>query len=86
MISGEPNGEGRIVGRETQKFACQGSVTCGFIYDPERGDKKGKIPPGVSFKELPLEWRCPCCGARREKFRPLDESKADPLPFEIDSP
>jgi rubredoxin len=43
------------------KFQCQGAATCGYIYDPDRGDKKGKIPKGVAFGNLPVDWKCPGC-------------------------
>jgi rubredoxin len=44
---------------------------CGYIYNPEKGDKKGKIPPGVPFEELPEEWACPLCGAKKSRFSPM---------------
>lgn len=51
-------------------WQCQ-TVNCGFIYDPEKGDRKGKIPKGVKFQDLPEEWRCPICGGTKKCFRPL---------------
>jgi rubredoxin len=32
-------------------WQCQTS-NCGYLYDPERGDRKGKIPRGVRFEDL----------------------------------
>jgi rubredoxin len=49
---------------------CQ-TANCGYIYDSERGDKKGKIPPGTRLDDLPDNWCCPCCGASKKMFRPL---------------
>ncbi len=46
---------------------------CGYIYDPVKGDKKGKIPPQVAFDELPEDWRCPLCGAPKSRFSPMLE-------------
>ncbi|MFP3867179.1 MAG: rubredoxin [Desulfobacteraceae bacterium] len=51
---------------------CQTS-NCGYIYDPDRGDKKGKIPKGTRFEDLPEDWQCPCCGVSKKMFRPLAE-------------
>jgi len=51
-------------------YQCQ-TVNCGFIYDPDRGDKRRKIPPGIRFEDLPKDWTCPVCGASRNCFRPL---------------
>jgi rubredoxin len=51
-------------------YQCQ-TATCGYIYDPDRGDRKGKIPKGVQFKDLPDNWVCPVCGAGKKMFKPL---------------
>ena len=53
-----------------EMYQCQ-TVNCGYTYDPDRGDRKGKIAKGVQFKDLPDEWRCPVCGATKKAFRPL---------------
>ena len=41
---------------------------CGYIYDPEIGDSKSKIQPETKFEDLPEEWTCPLCKAKKEKF------------------
>ena len=46
-------------------WRCQ-MVNCGYVYDPDRGDKRHKIPAGTKFEDLPDDWRCPVCGARAE--------------------
>ena len=53
-----------------EMYQCQ-SVNCGYIFDPDKGDRKGKIPKGIRFTELPDDWRCPICGASKNNFRPL---------------
>jgi rubredoxin len=58
------------VNTELHEFVCE---QCGYIYNPQKGDRKGKIPPGVAFEDLPEEWVCPLCGARKTRFsRMLD--------------
>ena len=49
-------------------WQCQ-VANCGYIYNPDKGDRKGKIPAGVKFEDLPDEWRCPVCGATKKTFR-----------------
>lgn len=44
-------------------------ANCGYIYDPDRGDRKGKVPKGVKFEDLPEGWKCPVCGASPSKFQ-----------------
>ena len=51
-------------------YQCQVS-NCGYVYDPDRGDAKGKIPAGTAFKDLPDDWQCPHCGSSKKTFRPL---------------
>jgi len=50
---------------EMQKWKCK---ICGYIYDPEKGDPDGDIPPNTSFEKLPESWVCPACGAPKEMF------------------
>lgn len=51
-------------------WQCQ-TTNCGYIYDPDRGDRKGKIPKGTSFEDLPDDWKCPVCGASKKCFKSL---------------
>ena len=44
---------------------------CGYIYRPEKGDRKGKIPAGTAFEDLPDDWHCPVCGASKKMFKKL---------------
>lgn len=53
-----------------EMFQCQ-MMNCGFIYDPDKGDRKGKIPKNTDFDDLPDDWCCPVCGASKDAFRPL---------------
>ena len=47
--------------------------SCGFIYDPDEGDPDGGIPPGTAFNDIPDNWFCPVCGARKADFEPYEE-------------
>ena len=37
-------------------WQCQTS-NCGYIYDPDRGDRKGHIAKGVKFEDMPDDWK-----------------------------
>ena len=52
-----------------QQWIC---TSCGFIYDPDEGDPDGGIPPGTAFEDIPDDWFCPVCGARKKDFEPYD--------------
>ena len=51
-------------------WMCQ-IPTCGYIYNPAKGDKKGKILPRTPFENSPEDWKCPICGTSKKSFRPL---------------
>jgi len=51
------------------KYRC---IVCGWIYDPEKGDPDGGIPPGVSFENLPDNYVCPICGVGKDQFEKVD--------------
>ena len=53
-----------------EMWQCQ-TANCGYIYNPDKGDRKGNIPKGTKFKELPEEWKCPVCGSGKHLFKPL---------------
>ena len=48
-----------------EKWKC---TVCGYIYDPEKGDPDGDIPPETAFVKLPESWVCPLCGAPKSMF------------------
>ena len=58
--------------KDMRIYQCQ-MPTCGYMYMPTKGDRKGKIPAGTSFEDLPDTWRCPLCGATKSVFKPLDD-------------
>lgn len=51
-------------------WQCQ-TANCGYTYDPDRGDRKGKIQKGIKFEDLPEDWKCPICGATKKAFKSL---------------
>jgi rubredoxin len=51
--------------RLDQLWACE---SCGMIYDPREGDLDGGIAAGTAFEDIPDDWFCPVCGARKRDF------------------
>ncbi len=41
---------------------------CGFVYDPAKGDPSHGVERGTEFDDINSEWRCPLCGAEKDKF------------------
>ncbi|MBO5123679.1 MAG: rubredoxin [Spirochaetaceae bacterium] len=48
-----------------EKYVCK---ICGYVYDPAVGDPDGGIAPGTPFKDIPDDWVCPLCGAKKVHF------------------
>ena len=46
-------------------------VVCGFIYDEAKGRPEEGIPAGTAWVDVPPNWTCPECGARKEDFEML---------------
>lgn len=51
------------------RYIC---ISCGYIYDPEKGDPDNGVDPGTSFENLPGDWTCPMCYVSKDQFDPLD--------------
>lgn len=53
---------------DTQALDCYECRSCGYVYEPTKGDDKRDIPGGTPFVELPTDWRCPVCGVKKVQF------------------
>lgn len=51
------------------KWKCS---VCGYVYDPDKGDKDGGIAIGTMFENLPTDWVCPVCGATKDNFNKME--------------
>jgi rubredoxin len=45
---------------------------CGWEYDPQQGFAVFGAKPGTAFEDLPEDFCCPVCGARKKHFLPRD--------------
>jgi rubredoxin len=52
-----------------KKYMC---VICGHIYDESEGWPEDGISPGTLWEDVPLNWSCPDCGARKDEFEMLE--------------
>lgn len=43
-------------------------LICGWIYDEAAGVPDEGIAPGTRWEDVPMNWVCPECGARKEDF------------------
>ena len=47
-------------------------LICGWIYDEAAGVPESGIAPGTRWDEIPANWTCPECGARKEDFEMVE--------------
>jgi len=47
-------------------------LICGYIYDECDGSPEEGIPPGTRWEDIPINWVCPECGARKEDFEMVE--------------
>lgn len=47
-------------------------LICGLIYDEESGLPEEGIAPGTRWEDVPMNWTCPECGARKEDFEMVE--------------
>ncbi|HRK38679.1 MAG TPA: rubredoxin [Burkholderiaceae bacterium] len=43
-------------------------LICGWIYDEAAGLPEEGIAPGTPWSQVPVNWVCPECSARKEDF------------------
>ena len=43
-------------------------LICGWMYDEAVGVPDDGIAPGTKWSDVPMNWVCPECGARKEDF------------------
>ncbi|MDO9424654.1 MAG: rubredoxin [Methylobacter sp.] len=48
-----------------KKYQCS---VCGHIYDEAEGDPDTGMAPGTLWKDIPVDWRCPECGAEKSAY------------------
>lgn len=57
--------EGFCTEMETKTWMC---LICGWIYDEAQGAPEHGIAAGTVWADVPMNWTCPECGARKEDF------------------
>ena len=69
----EPAKEQTLAEQAPSRYECR---SCGYVYEPFKGDSNRNVPSGTPFEELPSDWRCPVCGARTSAFENIGSSGA----------
>jgi rubredoxin len=54
------------------KYRTWMCLVCGFVYDEEKGLPDEALAPGTRWEDVPMNWTCPECGARKEDFEMVE--------------
>ncbi len=57
--------DNKTTGQEFKTWMC---LICGWVYDEAAGLPEEGIAPGTRWDDVPVNWTCPECGARKEDF------------------
>ncbi|MBL79974.1 MAG: rubredoxin [Nitrosomonadaceae bacterium] len=57
---------------ETPAFRSYMCLICGYVYDEKEGSPEEGIPAGTLWDDVPMNWVCPECGARKEDFEMIE--------------
>ena len=55
--------------RVMKKYMC---LICGWIYDEATGWPEDGIAAGTKWDDVPMNWTCPECGARKDDFEMVE--------------
>ena len=51
-----------------EEFKTWMCLICGWVYNEAEGLPEEGLPAGTSWNEVPMNWTCPECGARKDDF------------------
>jgi rubredoxin len=66
LLSNRPMTEQQV---QFKTWMC---LICGFVYDEAAGLPDEGIAPGTRWEDVPMNWTCPECGARKEDFEMVE--------------
>jgi len=58
----------QAAGQAAAPFQTWKCLICGWVYDESTGAPDDGIAPGTRWADVPMNWTCPECGARKDDF------------------
>jgi rubredoxin len=56
----------------TPEYKVYMCLICGWIYNEELGAPDEGLPAGTRWQDVPINWMCPECQARKEDFEMME--------------
>jgi rubredoxin len=63
-----PNVSNETTAANAAPFQTWMCLICGWVYDEAAGAPDDGIAPGTRWADVPMNWTCPECGARKDDF------------------
>jgi rubredoxin len=67
-VSDNANPNASQTANQNEEFKTWMCLICGWVYDEEAGLPDEGIAAGTRWEDVPMNWTCPECGARKEDF------------------
>lgn len=61
-----------LMAEKEQTYRSWMCLICGFVYDEAAGLPDEGIAPGTRWEDVPINWTCPECGARKDDFEMIE--------------
>ena len=62
----------RMTTENQVQFKTWMCLICGWVYDEAAGLPDEGIAPGTRWEDVPMNWTCPECGARKDDFEMVE--------------
>ena len=62
----------RMTTENQVQFRTWMCLICGWVYDEAAGLPDEGIAPGTRWEDVPMNWTCPECGARKDDFEMME--------------
>jgi rubredoxin len=62
------HGTHRLMTESQVRYKTWMCLICGYVYDEAAGAPDEGLAPGTRWEDVPINWTCPECGARKEDF------------------
>ncbi len=65
MIESYARGRYAVTQPDYKTWMC---LICGYIYQEQEGHLESGLAAGTRWADVPMNWTCPECGARKDDF------------------
>lgn len=67
-LDSNSHGTHRLMTESKVQYKTWMCLICGYVYDEAAGAPDEGLAPGTRWEDVPINWTCPECGARKEDF------------------